>query len=132
MTFGSRRADTGPARDVVMAVLARDGFRCVRCHALIEGKRGWNWSLQHRRPRGLGGTRRLDANSPVNLIAICGSGTTGCHHHVESYRAEAYANGWLVSLHANPANVPVLVDHGSRWVYLTADFEYSDVPVVAA
>lgn len=119
---------TGPDRATVMLVLNRDGYRCIRCSVPIEGERGSDWSLQHRRPRGLGGTRRLDANSPSNLISLCGSATTGCHGHVESYRAEAYTAGWLVSIHADPANVPVLVDHGSRWVYLDSEGSYADQP----
>lgn len=119
---------TGPDLETVMTVLDRDGYRCVRCGVPIQGERGRDWSMQHRRPRGMGGTDRGDANSPANLVALCGSGTTGCHGHVESRRAEAYVHGWLVSLHVDPANVPVLVDHGSRWVYLTDSGEYVDNP----
>jgi len=119
---------SGPDLDTVMAVLVRDSYRCVRCGCPIQGERGLAWSLQHRRPRGMGGTKRSDANSPANLIALCGSGTTDCHGHVESYRAEAYTNGWLVSIHADPAKVPCLVAQQSRWVYLTEDGRYEDQP----
>lgn len=123
---------SGPKLETVMAVLVRDGYRCVRCGRTIEGERGTAWSLQHRRPRGMGGTKRFDANSPVNLIALCGSATTDCHGHVESYRAEAYANGWLVSIHSDPAKVPCLVAQQSRWVYLSADGKYEDEPECVA
>lgn len=123
---------SGPNRATVMAVLDRDGYRCVRCGAPIEGERGRDWSLQHRRPRGMGGTRRTDANSPANLIALCGSAVTGCHGHVESHRAEAVTNGWLVPQCFTPATSPVLVDHGSRWVYLTDDGQYEDHPECVA
>lgn len=123
---------SGPALETVMAVLDRDGYRCVRCGQPIQGERGRDWSMQHRRPRGMGGTKRFDANSPVNLIPLCGSATTLCHGHVESYRAEAYTNGWLVSIHANPAEVACLVAQQSRWVYLTEDGQYEDHPECAA
>ena len=116
----------------VMAVLARDGYRCVRCGTPIEGERGVAWSVQHRRPRGMGGSRRADTNSSVNLLAVCGSGTTGCHGHMESHRAEALMNGWLVRQAADPAGAAVLVEHGSRWVYLTPQGGYAEALEVMA
>jgi hypothetical protein len=109
--------------ETVMLVLHRDGYRCVRCSAPIEGPRGEDWSAHHRKPRGRGGD-----NSPSNIVALCGSGTTGCHGFVESYRAEAYVKGWLVHTHHDPVRVPVLVDRESRWVHLTVDGQYCDNP----
>lgn len=80
--------------------------RCARC-----GRAGAFGALplntHHRRPRGMGGTKRGDANGLANLLTLCGSGTTGCHGWVESHRAEARAAGLLVSLHADPQDVPV-------------------------
>ena len=119
-----RKKDTGPDWDTVMAVLARDGFRCVRDGAPIQGERGVHWVVHHRRPRQMGGTRRADANSPANLLSLC----SRCHEFVESERAEAYVNGWLVHTHHDPAKVPCLVEHGSRWVHLTDDGRYADGP----
>ena len=121
--------NTGPDFDTVMAVLHRDGYRCVRCGTPIEGDRGVHWSLHHRAPRGMGGTRRPEVNSPSNLIPLCGSGVTGCHGFVESHRAEALDAGWLVSRHTDPAKKALLVNHSSRWVYLAPDFTYSEVEV---
>ena len=118
-----RYRDTGPDRETVMQVLVRDGYRCVRDGVPAQGERGVQWSIQHRLPRSGGGD-----NSPENLIVLCGSGTTGCHGHVESHRTEAYVNGWLVRRGFDPLLQPVLVDHQSRWVYLTADGRYSDDP----
>jgi hypothetical protein len=123
----SRQNDTGPDFETVMAVLDRDGFRCVRDGKPAQGQRGWDWSVQHRLPRSGGGGNGLD-----NLIILCGSGTTGCHGHVESHRTEAYDNGWLVRRGFDPATKPVLVDHQSRWVYLTPSGEYADNPPVVA
>lgn len=112
-----RYRDTGPDRETVMAVLTRDHFRCVRCGAPAQGERGWDWSLQHRKKRSAG----VD-NRPCNLIVLCGSGTTGCHGWVEDNpKMAAYLGGWWVSRYAKPELVSVLVDRGSRWVYLAAD-----------
>lgn len=118
---------------LVMAVLARDGYRCVCCGTPINGERGRDWSLHHRQPRGMGGAKhRPMAHTPANLIAVDGCGTTGCHGYIETHRAEALEKGWLVSKHSDPATTPVLVDHGSRWVYLTETGEYADSPAVPA
>lgn len=115
-----RPTDTGPDRLTVDAVLERDGWSCVRCGRGCCGERGRDWSVQHRRARGAGGTSRTDANLPQNLILLCGSATTGCHGHVESNRAEAKSNGWAVNSNADPLTVPVR--HGLYgWVLLTAD-----------
>lgn len=113
--------------NTVMVVLHRQDYRCIRCSEPIEGERGVAWSAHHRRPRGMGGSRRDDTDTPVNLLAVCGSGTTGCHGYIESHRAEALTNGWLVPQSADPAHASVLVDRESRWVYLTED-GYSDDP----
>lgn len=115
---------TGPDLDTVMAVLHRDGYRCVLDGAAIRGDRGVQWVLHHRRPRAMGGTRRRDANSPANLLSLCAA----CHGYVESNRAEALSNGWIVLQTQDPAVVAVLVAERSRWVYLTADGGYADDP----
>lgn len=119
---------TGPTPVTVLQVLRRDGYACVRCGADATGPRGETWSIQHRRPRGMGGTRRPYTNQPQNLIVLCGSGTTGCHGDVESHRADAIANGWLLPQSADPAAEPVLVAHSSRWVWLRADGTYAAEP----
>lgn len=98
------------------AVLERSCGRCERCgRALYPG-----WSCHHRRPRGMGGTKRIDAHSPANLAALCGSATTGCHGEVESDRTAALKAGWLVRLNADPAAVPVRV-HGLPFPVLLTD-----------
>lgn len=93
-------------------VLERDNYQCQRC-----GAPGTN--IHHRRPRGMGGTRRRDTNTPVNLITLCGSGTTGCHGWIESHRDEARELGFLVVQAGVPALVPVQTINGQ--VFLTAD-----------
>lgn len=123
-----RTSKTGPTAAVVDLVLERDGHACVRCGKPATGARGRDWSVQHRIPRGMGGTRRADLNEPQNLLILCGSGTTGCHGDVERYRADSYVHGWLCHRSDDPAAVVVLVAGGRRWVYLTAAGEYVDQP----
>lgn len=87
------------------AVWERDDGRCQRCgRSVYDGP----CSLHHRRPRRSGGTAAASAHTPENLVLLCGTGTTGCHQHVESWRAAAYAAGWLVHSWDDPAAVPVL------------------------
>lgn len=86
-----------------------------------------NWSVHHRRGRE---GRRTD-NGFANLLVVCGSSNVdGCHGRIHSRRSEARPNGWWLSRQTaeHPATVPVLVDHGSRWVHLTDNGQYSDDP----
>lgn len=95
------------------AVLERDGYACTRCGVAIQRP---FYSLQHRDARGLGGSRLR--HTMDNLVTLCGSGTTKCHGHVESQRAESYALGWLVPNGAVPEEWPVLrwTPDGPRWM----------------
>lgn len=110
------------AREIV---LARSGGHCERGGELLLGEPGVGYSVHHRRPRGMGGSRRHNVTSPVNLVALCGSGTTGCHGAVESNREAAYEAGWLVCQAADPALIPVNV-FGLGPVFLTDDGDYRD------
>ena len=65
---------------------------------------------------------------PSNLLHVCAA----CHRYVESHRAEALIAGWLVSQWSDPAKAAVLIERGSRYVYLTVDGRYSDDPPEAA
>ena len=88
------------------AVLARDDWRCQRCGQDIS-----NWytpySLQHRRPRGMGGSKLL--HTMANLVTLCGTATSPghCHSAVEGDRG-SNAVGWLVPNGATPEHWPVL------------------------
>lgn len=123
---------TGPDLGTVLRVLERDGHACMRCGKAIRGNRGWDWSMQHRLPRGQGGTSNPAINLPSNLLSVCGSATTLCHGHMESYRTEAEQKGWLVRRGNDPKAQPVLVARGTRWVYLDDDANYLDSPGDAA
>ncbi len=105
-------------KQVRVTVLDRDGLTCVRCGAPISLA---DYSLHHRRPRGMGGTRDVRINFPSNLLTLHGSGTTGCHGWVESHRAEAFEQGYLLRDVADAATTPVLTSAG--WLLFTDDGE---------
>jgi len=103
----------------VRLILARDDNRCARCGRPVRVEdRGRGWSVQHRRPRGMGGSKDPVTASPVNAVILCGSATTLCHGWVETHRAEARTHGWLVPQWRDPADVPVL-HHRQGWVWIT-------------
>lgn len=124
-----RPASTGPDANTVDAVLERDQHSCGVCGFALPAERGGpnGWSIQHRRPRRAGGDPRPDVNLSSNLIAVHGSGTTLCHGKIESFRAEAYENGWL--LHDGDVPSQVAICHAVHgWVYLSDDGRYELAP----
>ena len=79
----------------------------------------------------MGGTRRDDANSPANLVLLCGSGTTSCHGTVERRRGEAFDRGVLVRQNADPSQVAI--EHAVHgWCYLSDDGEAVTEPPMEA
>jgi hypothetical protein len=126
-----RPTNTGPAAWIRKLVLERDCYRCVICGISIIGL---IYSLHHRKNRAMGGTSLPDANSPVNLLTVCGSGTTGCHGKITENRKrkKAVAAGWIVRNNGNtetttPALIPVRVWWlGMRWP--TRDGRWSAMP----
>jgi hypothetical protein len=119
------RVDTGPTWAQRELVIDRALGCCEICGRILFDERArvvGPYSVHHRQPRGMGGSSRREINSPANLLLLCGDATTpgGCHAHVESNRALAYGNGWLVRASADPAEVPVLLA-GGDWYRLTDD-----------
>ena len=114
---------TGPARDVVDAVLERSGFACERDGAGLGDRRGIDYHIHHRRPRAAGGSSRPDTNKPPNLLALC----PRCHRDVESSREQALLDGFLLVQADDPLVVPVKI-RGQRRVWLTPDGRYSPTP----
>lgn len=112
----------------------RTGGHCeIRTPACLVARRDFDLrylpdyqrSLHHRRPRGMGGTRRADVHSPAALLSICGSGTSGCHGYVEKNREWSYDRGYLVPNvgvgdAVDCAAVPMTLWSGRR-VLLSAD-----------
>lgn len=92
---------TGATQAVRDSVFERDGS-CVMCDGTYP------LTLQHRRARGMGGTRRASTNTPAALVVLCGSGTTGCHGWVESHPSEAERAGYRVRQVAEPRDVPII------------------------
>ena len=95
----------------VLAVRQRDGWACVRCG--VRG--GVQFSVHHRRPRGAGGSRDPHTDCPCNLLTLC----MADHGWVESRRADALAQGWLVRQGQSPSMVPVATRDGT--LYLDCD-----------
>lgn len=98
----------------------RDGG-CVVCG------RSDGLNIHHRTPRGMGGSKAAWVNQAPNGVVLCGSGVTGCHGRVESDRAWAESNGYIVRRGlALPEHVPVQhVRYGEVW--LTRDGRVVDV-----
>lgn len=106
-----------------MMLFARAQACCELCGRDLANTR--EYSKHHRRPRGMGGTLREWVNQVANLLLVCGTGTTGCHHRIESNRTHAYDMGWLLR-HSDSANeIPVEI-FGRGLVYLTDDGAYAD------
>lgn len=91
---------SGIPRKIRQQVYERDHLRCRRCGKLGE-------SIQHRIPRGMGGSKDPKINALSNLVMVCGDGTRGCHGWIESHRTAAYRTGWLVHRTEDPEDVPV-------------------------
>lgn len=93
----------------------------------------WRRSFHHRRPRGMGGTKRVDVDSLAALVNTCGDGVSGCHGYIESNRAVAFERGLLVPNQGtdevtDPALVPLVLPSG-RVVLLDPVFPwYNDPP----
>jgi 5-methylcytosine-specific restriction protein A len=116
---GTKRVDTGPDKNTRELALERDDYRCASCNKPIIGEQ---YSLQHRDARGMGGTSDPAANSPANLITLCGSATSpgGCHLRAESRDQEMHDRGFWLNSHEDPATFPV--DHATHgWVLLCED-----------
>lgn len=120
-----RPRDTGPGRLTRALLWVRAGGACEVCRRDLTS--GYPFSRHHRQPRGAGGTSRADVNDLTNLLLVCGTGTTGCHRTIESARTTAYAQGLLVRMGYQPADVPARIrtDLFDTPVYLTPDGHYS-------
>ena len=94
-------------------VLSRSYFRCERCLGDFQLA---GVSVHHRRPRMMGGSKNNNLHQPANLIALCGSGTTGCHGWVESHREEARQDGFLIMKVESAEEVPFKDKSGKWWL----------------
>lgn len=118
------RRDTGPSRDVRELVDERDDWHCACCGNSVYGR---PYSLQHRVARGMGGTSDPAANSPANLITLCGSATSpgGCHLACEQRTERLNPLGfWLWSWQDPELEAVAHAVHG--WCYLLDDGSVMD------
>lgn len=79
-------------------------------------------AAHHRRPRGAGGSRRVDTNEAANGLATCDP----CHFWVESNREKAFRFGWLLRQTQTPCDVPVL--RRGAWTLLDNEGSFTPVP----
>jgi hypothetical protein len=109
--------------DIERMLFTRSSGRCeIRSPACLGGRRGelaglprWKVSFHHRRPRGMGGTKRADVHSLAWLVVTCGDGTTGCHGYVEHHGKWADARGLKAPKAMNdPAEWPLVLHSGRR------------------
>jgi hypothetical protein len=62
----------------------------------------------------MGGSAKKESAGLANLIALCGSGTTGCHGWVESNRSLAIEQGLIVRRGGDPETIPFM-DINNQW-----------------
>lgn len=99
--------------EVRFTVLARAFYKCERCYG---GPTAFGFSVHHRLPRGMGGSKNKNLHLPANLITLCGSGVDGCHGWVESNRDEARAKGFLLYRIDNASEIPFIDIDGVAWL----------------
>lgn len=109
------RRNTGFSDEVKAVIRARANDRCERCN-----DRTSDMQFHHRRPRGMGGTRRADTNTAAAGVLLCGT----CHRTVEAHRSQALDDGWLVRQSQNPLEVPVLYRTGRLSLLDSDGFTY--------
>ena len=118
----TKRRSTGPSPAVRALVWERDSGCCVRC-GLRGGDHVWPpHALHHRRPRGAGGSRLEDTNSPANLVTVC----SPCHDWIESQRMLAGVHGLLLHQASDPG--AIAIRYRGRWVLLTHDGQIKECP----
>jgi hypothetical protein len=102
---------TGPDKKTRDIVYGRDLMRCQ-----LQGCTDGPFEIQHRRARGMGGSRAEDINSPANLVLLCAT----CHRHIEAHPVGAESAGFRVRQGKDPAEQPITTwTYG--WCYLLAD-----------
>jgi 5-methylcytosine-specific restriction protein A len=87
----------------------RANGRCEKCGMPLPTALA---QIHHRRPRGMGGTRRRESATASNGMYV----HLACHMDIESNRQLALANGWLVQQTHEPVDVAVKLWNG--WMML--------------
>ncbi len=89
-----------PTKKTVDRVIERDEGRCAYCGEEVWGQRGFDWSVQHRRPAGIGGDPRAESHAAGNLVLLHGHALSRCHGWAESHRTAAEELGLLIPTQA--------------------------------
>ena len=115
---------TGFSADVRALIIDRSRGRCeIRwaCDGDVVTQ------IHHRRPRGMGGSKRPSTNLASNGLGAC----TDCHAFIESNRALALECGWLIpQAEDRPETVPVMINR--RRSLLEDDGTAVAIPTVTA
>lgn len=98
--------------EVRFQVFYRANYRCEKCGGMGDM---FGWSVHHRVPRRMGGSRDETLHLPANLILLCGSGVTGCHGWVESNRDKARDRGFLLYRVDSAEEIPFIDDNDKAW-----------------
>ncbi len=115
---GSRPKSTDPDKATVDAAMKRAAGKCESCGDPLCGRRGFEYSVHHRKRRSQGGDNRLS-----NLVVLCGHGTSGCHGACHSEVERARQAGFLLRSTENPEEVPM--EHAKGTVLLDNDGGYA-------
>lgn len=86
---------------------------CTWCGRAVRIEPG-EYSIQHVRARGMGGSRLADTGQPQNGTLVHGTGTTGCHGYITAHPTEAQARGFQIFQTQNPATTPMTLWDGRR------------------
>lgn len=104
------------------AIWTRDAGCCSLCARPITGA----YSIQHRRARGMGGSRDPLTKTAANGVLLCGTATSGDHSYVEQHPSWATWAGYRVPQGADPSLVPIWTARYG-WVLLNEDATYTEV-----
>lgn len=79
------------------AIYEAGAGRCIGCGSS-------QITAQHRRARGMGGTRLVGIGMAANGVPLCGSGVAGCHGWAEHNPTEAELLGWRLDRSGDAAD----------------------------
>lgn len=99
---------TGFTRKTRSLVIKRDRALCQWCGDAVTG----DYSLQHRRARGMGGSKNPITSSAANAVLVHGTGTTECHGYIEQHPDEALERGFRVRQGSDPRFIPIVTWSG--------------------
>ncbi|MDF2555768.1 MAG: hypothetical protein K0R60_1663 [Microbacterium sp.] len=106
---------------VVDLIWTRDKGSCACCgRGLVRERRGIDWAIHHRCPRGAGGAgkRATWVNRAANGVLLCND----CHARIEANRRHARTLGWLVSRLGSDRSRDIAIPHALLGaVYLDDD-----------